>query len=229
MHKTKKKALIKQHDSDLRAKDKCISELDEKVLQLQHELESKTNELQSMRKEIIQLSANLKTKDTADIKDILDSYNELYDTHHSHAFEELDKIIKDEKEIVMILKKMLFDAMQYIENEKEGKQFRIRQPTKESALEKYLKYLKSQDTKIATGYGAVRSYINKCFDVCWEIYENKDKLKIQSDNTTNRDIFSTEMYRAFTKTGKLIDYLVWPALLRIDGTSIVLKGVAQCQ
>jgi hypothetical protein len=58
--------------------------------------------------EIIQLSASVKPKDNADIQGILESYNELYDTYHSLAFEELDKIIKNDKEIVMILKKMLF-------------------------------------------------------------------------------------------------------------------------
>ena len=40
--------------------------------------------------------------------------------------------------------------------------------------------------------------------------------------------FNRDEYKAYTSTGKFIDYVVWPQLLLHDGGPRLAKGVAQC-
>lgn len=39
--------------------------------------------------------------------------------------------------------------------------------------------------------------------------------------------FNTDMYRAYTKSGDHVEYVVWPAIYLHEGGPVLMKGVAQ--
>ena len=41
--------------------------------------------------------------------------------------------------------------------------------------------------------------------------------------------FKANLYRVYTKSGPVVDYIVWPALLQHKDSAILTKGVAQCK
>lgn len=41
--------------------------------------------------------------------------------------------------------------------------------------------------------------------------------------------FNTNTHKQYTKSGPMVDFIVWPALYLCDGGSILSKGVAQCR
>lgn len=45
---------------------------------------------------------------------------------------------------------------------------------------------------------------------------------VPDDNSFNSDI-----YRAYTKRGSHVEYVVWPAMYLYEGGPILMKGVAQ--
>ncbi|OPL32821.1 hypothetical protein AM593_02297, partial [Mytilus galloprovincialis] len=68
----------------------------------------------------------------------------------------------------------------------------------------------------------LRLYVEACMEICWYAAINDPKLDFCFDPTKNKDDF-----RGYTKSGKFVDYLVWPAMyLHIDGP-LLYKGVVQ--
>ena len=51
-------------------------------------------------------------------------------------------------------------------------------------------------------------------------FEDKNKKKIKFDN---------EKYKAYTKSGAEVDYVVWPPLYLHEGGSLLSKGIAQAK
>ncbi|XP_045206637.1 uncharacterized protein LOC123558855 [Mercenaria mercenaria] len=218
-----------KHEEEIKAKDDCISKLKEQVMQLENELDIAVEMKSKPNKTDDHLMIS-KAKSSAQIREVSETYNELYDTHHSLAFEELERKMNEE-EIVNILLKTLYDVMKYTEEARQEKLFRLRNPTLESAFEKYVSHsLKSNRGEIAKHYDLIKPYVRKCFEICWQISGYKGQFQLQR-GAKNGDTFSADTYKTFTKTGETIDYIVWPPLLYIDSdcTSVVCKGVAQCQ
>ncbi|CAC5419721.1 unnamed protein product [Mytilus coruscus] len=53
----------------------------------------------------------------------------------------------------------------------------------------------------------LRPYVEACMEICWYAAINDPKLDFSFDPTKNKDDF-----RGYTKSGKFVDYLVWPAM-----------------
>lgn len=47
-------------------------------------------------------------------------------------------------------------------------------------------------------------------------------------NVQRGDTFDGNLYKAYTKSGKLVEYVVWPALLLYKDGSTLAKGIVQC-
>lgn len=41
-------------------------------------------------------------------------------------------------------------------------------------------------------------------------------------------IFNKDYFKEYTKSGKFVDYVVWPAVLIQDGGLLLTKGIVQC-
>ena len=70
----------------------------------------------------------------------------------------------------------------------------------------------------------LHEYVNLCLYICWYAAINNPKLDFTFDPKKNKADF-----RAYTKSGKYVDYLVWPAMyLHVSGP-LLYKGVVQLQ
>ncbi|KAK3607104.1 hypothetical protein CHS0354_026311 [Potamilus streckersoni] len=73
-------------------------------------------------------------------------------------------------------------------------------------------------------------YLIRCVEICWKmgVQEKPLQLDIEAEKKDGLErIFDAEKFRAYTKTGKKIDYVVWPALFLHEGGPILSKGIAQ--
>ncbi|XP_071125519.1 tropomyosin-2-like [Mytilus edulis] len=69
---------------------------------------------------------------------------------------------------------------------------------------------------------SLRPYVDACMEICWYAAINDPKLDFSFEPTKNKEDF-----RGYTKSGKFVDYLVWPAMyLHTDGP-LLYKGVVQ--
>ena len=71
----------------------------------------------------------------------------------------------------------------------------------------------------------VLEYANKCVEITWLMSVQDPPVIL--DNMKDHHGFHTEMYKAFTKHGRNVDFYVWPALLLHEGGPLLAKGVAQ--
>nr|XP_022328420.1 uncharacterized protein LOC111127508 isoform X2 [Crassostrea virginica] len=67
----------------------------------------------------------------------------------------------------------------------------------------------------------VQKFFKTCIQLCWMMNIQDPRVHM----VTKDD--STQMYRAYTRSGDVIDYVVWPSLLLYEDGPLLYKGVAQ--
>ena len=67
----------------------------------------------------------------------------------------------------------------------------------------------------------VQKFFKTCIQLCWMMSIQDPRVHM----VTKDD--STQMYRAYTRSGDVIDYVVWPSLLLYEDGPLLYKGVAQ--
>ena len=67
----------------------------------------------------------------------------------------------------------------------------------------------------------VQKFFRTCIQLCWMMNIQDPRVHM----VTKDD--STQMYRAYTRSGDVIDYVVWPSLLLYEDGPLLYKGVAQ--
>ena len=73
-------------------------------------------------------------------------------------------------------------------------------------------------------------YAAKCCELCLLMCVKDPPLYInfQTDATNYENVsFNNEQYKAYTKKGKHIQFLVWPCLFLEKNGAILAKGIAQ--
>ena len=73
----------------------------------------------------------------------------------------------------------------------------------------------------------VHTYVRKCVSLCWTMRLQDPPVHIGVESVSADDSFDTSKFKAYTKSGKLLDYIVWPPLYLHEGGSMLGKGVAQ--
>ncbi|XP_052797112.1 uncharacterized protein LOC128229309 isoform X2 [Mya arenaria] len=73
----------------------------------------------------------------------------------------------------------------------------------------------------------LQPFIRGCIDLCWLMVVQSPPMCFKLQDKDER--FDTNCYKQYTKTGHLVDFVVWPALLLHEGGSLVGKGVAQAK
>ncbi|XP_071126446.1 uncharacterized protein [Mytilus edulis] len=68
---------------------------------------------------------------------------------------------------------------------------------------------------------SLKLYIDQCFEVCWSICLQIPPVVIVTD------VKRVDLFRSYTKSGDVIDHVVWPALLLHEDGPVLYKGVAQ--
>jgi len=74
---------------------------------------------------------------------------------------------------------------------------------------------------------SVENYVSKCADFCWLIRFHDPPVYIMFEEVKEGDHMDSKLYRSYTKTGKTMDFVVWPPLLLHKDGAILSKGVAE--
>ena len=72
----------------------------------------------------------------------------------------------------------------------------------------------------------VPDFVKRCTEVCWIMALQDPPLDFKDDSAFYAP-FSKDEFKAYTKFGQYIDYIVWPPLLLHKGGPLLAKGVAQ--
>ena len=71
----------------------------------------------------------------------------------------------------------------------------------------------------------VRSYVRRCAGLCWLMAVQDPPMAIVVPSYL---IYNKDIYRAYTKSGKFVEYVVWPAISIQEGGALLGKGTVQC-
>lgn len=184
---------------------------------------------------------------------IAEKYQELYDNEWTDAFQIVKNILRDEQKVVSTLLEILLQTMDYCQNKAEiqmnglrdyilmskdrqlpaSTKKQLKETRKELAVEsgkaiyqKYLTDLSNSYSKKATISQKIPFFVKKCFELCWFMVV-QDPPVVLAPVIRPCDPFDTNHYKAYTKTGANVDYVVWPALLLHKNGPVLTKGVAQ--
>ncbi|XP_060580323.1 uncharacterized protein LOC132737103 [Ruditapes philippinarum] len=69
-------------------------------------------------------------------------------------------------------------------------------------------------------------FIKKCVEICWLMNSQNPPVIFDTSDVDGKS-FDVDKFRTYTKTGKLVDYVVWPPMLLHKGGPMLCKGVAQ--
>ena len=83
-----------------------------------------------------------------------------------------------------------------------------------------------EDTFINAGE-CCESFIGQSFQMCWLMAIQDPPVCLVDWKDLHGQPFNTVMYKHYTRTGGMVDYAVWPAMLLCKGGSLLSKGVAQ--
>ncbi|KAL3878817.1 hypothetical protein ACJMK2_031145 [Sinanodonta woodiana] len=72
------------------------------------------------------------------------------------------------------------------------------------------------------------TYASSSVEIVWWMCIQDPPLCMKwTDNENTKEEFDTNLYRFYTKSGKYVDYCVWPVLLLHDGGPVLTKGIAE--
>jgi len=72
----------------------------------------------------------------------------------------------------------------------------------------------------------VEQFTTQCVQLCW-LMCIQDPPVVPDFQTGRGDRLDTNAYKSYTRTGSLVEFIVWPALLLHKGGPLLCKGVAQ--
>ena len=72
----------------------------------------------------------------------------------------------------------------------------------------------------------MKPFIKRCLFIGWMMVVASPPLCFHTEPRPN-DPLNTDVYKAYTCSGKHVKYVVWPALLLHEGGPVITKGVAQ--
>ncbi|XP_060604866.1 uncharacterized protein LOC132757536 [Ruditapes philippinarum] len=79
--------------------------------------------------------------------------------------------------------------------------------------------LKEDDTVV--------KYIMKCVNICWTMCQHESPVHVDFPDLQVNHKFDTNVFKPYTKSGKYLDFIVWPALYLYKDGPMLCKGVAQ--
>ena len=89
-----------------------------------------------------------------------------------------------------------------------------------------MKCNRTRAVTVASNARRVPDFVRKCIEVCWIMTLNDPQLDFQIDCKSGAP-FNKDEFKAYTKLGQFIDFVVWPPLLLHKGGPLLAKGVAQ--
>lgn len=74
----------------------------------------------------------------------------------------------------------------------------------------------------------VQIFIKRCTELCWLMAVQDPPMALTGEVVKGAAYKKTE-YREYTKSGPVVDYVVWPAVLIQDNGDLIAKGIVQCR
>ncbi|KAL3878813.1 hypothetical protein ACJMK2_031141 [Sinanodonta woodiana] len=72
------------------------------------------------------------------------------------------------------------------------------------------------------------AYASSSVEIVWWMCVQDPPLCMKwTDNKNTKEEFDTSLYRFYTKSGRYVDYCVWPVLHLYDGGPVLTKGIAE--
>ncbi|XP_052793229.1 uncharacterized protein LOC128227067 [Mya arenaria] len=72
-----------------------------------------------------------------------------------------------------------------------------------------------------------RIFINESIELCWLMVIQDPPVWVDTDVDIHGQAFDYNRYKPYTVNGKLVDYVVWPAMFLHERGPLLFKGVAQ--
>ncbi|XP_060574348.1 uncharacterized protein LOC132732027 [Ruditapes philippinarum] len=73
----------------------------------------------------------------------------------------------------------------------------------------------------------LESFIQKCVFLCWMMVVQSPAMCFHQIDAYGSTDFDKNMYKEYTKSGELVKFVVWPALLLHEKGSLMCMGIAQ--
>ena len=73
----------------------------------------------------------------------------------------------------------------------------------------------------------VKQFVEECFKLCWCMVV-QDPPVVFASVARHGERFDKNMYTAYTQSGSVIEFAVWPPLLLCEDGAVLRKGVTQC-
>ncbi|XP_052794310.1 myosin-1B-like [Mya arenaria] len=179
-------------------------------------------------------------------------YSELYDNQWPQAFDVICKQLHDEQSTIETLIGILMNAAKYCREEamtqleaiqgillprKTGSTFPsllhknlndfrkvLGEQTGAAIYEKYIRDIAKQRQQSLQL--DVKPYVKECVELCW-LMSIQDPPVVVAQEVQHGENFDTDFYKAYTKSGPLVDFVVWPALCLHENGPLLCKGIAQ--
>ncbi|XP_052794171.1 uncharacterized protein LOC128227564 [Mya arenaria] len=98
------------------------------------------------------------------------------------------------------------------------------EPTGHAVYQKYVEHLQQSAPECMDLQ--VLPYLQECIQLSW-LMCIQDPPVVLSPVGTHGSRFDTDVYKAYTKCGPIVDYVVWPALCLHERGPLLCKGIAQ--
>ncbi|XP_053389424.1 LOW QUALITY PROTEIN: golgin subfamily A member 4-like [Mercenaria mercenaria] len=181
---------------------------------------------------------------------------ELYDNQWTDAFDILDKYFDTEEHVIGALLQIMQDSMTFCvtkareQMEKLGRELKfadqygngdvsadVRKLFKDcrravasvavgNLYTMYVSHLRRSADKTLRTALEVSPYTSECLEICWFMVIQDPPVAF-APLLRKGSGFNTDLYKPYTSSGTLVDYVVWPPLLLHEGGPILAKGVAQ--
>lgn len=76
---------------------------------------------------------------------------------------------------------------------------------------------------------AVKKYLETSLQLCWLMAVQDPPVHMDTVISKSDEPYDSNTHKQYTKSGTLIDYIVWPAIYLCENGSLLAKGIAQCK
>lgn len=75
----------------------------------------------------------------------------------------------------------------------------------------------------------MKAFLHKCIELCWLMVIQDPPIFMDVNIKRYNEKYDSNSFKAYTQSGKYIEYIVWPPIFLQKGGSILMKGIAQCK
>ncbi|XP_061184460.1 uncharacterized protein LOC133192473 [Saccostrea echinata] len=182
-----------------------------------------------------------------------EKFSELYDNEWTDAIDSLTETMEEKKAILMLRNALRYvyektkkaSEDQYRNLQMALFQRDLRNSEAQSFIQIYRKITELQkevstlsisntkqflrdDSNFMLPYEIVMNccelFVDKCVELCWMMHIQDPPMVLDFGSS---DIVDKNMFRLFTRSGDVVDFVVWPAVLLHENGPLVQKGVVQ--